>query len=158
MLARTQRKGYDVIRMVNFLKETMKAGQVIGVANGNMSAELLHAAAFDSRIDRIALMNPLLSYLPIVQNKFYDPHKIHHVVPSALTAYDLPDLAASLAPRKLLLLNVNEDISSTDDRFNADDVAVIKAGYEQRNAESQLMIESGALVEKHYGLLLEWMQ
>jgi hypothetical protein len=148
----------DVVRMVDFLKETMKANQIVGVANGNMSAELLHAAAFDSRIDRIALINPLLSYLPIVQNKFYDPHKIHHVVAGALTEYDLPDLSASLAPRKLLLLNVNVGTSSTEAPSNLDDIAVIKAGYVHRKAENQLMIESGALVEKDYDLLMEWIQ
>ena len=41
----------------------------------------------------------------LVVNEYYQPHYILASVAGALPAYDLPDLYALIAPRKLLLVN-----------------------------------------------------
>ena len=73
-------------------------------SNGKAAVPVLHAAALDERIKRVALEEMLVSYDAV------STWKIHYqifsdIVPGALAAYDLPDLAAAIAPRKLTILN-----------------------------------------------------
>ena len=95
-----------------------------------MAPVLLHAAAFDQDITRIALIESYSSYQSIVMNRFYDPKFVHSMVPGALKAYDLPDLAASLAPRKLLMANVTDgNGKNTDVESINKDLDLIKTAY-----------------------------
>ncbi|MBN2410064.1 acetylxylan esterase [candidate division KSB1 bacterium] len=98
----------DIIKTVNYLKsrDDVIPEQIKAVARGDMCPSLLHAAVFDSSITDVALIEPLVSYRSIVQNEYYQPGLIPSTVAGALTAYDLPDLAACIAPRKLLMVNV----------------------------------------------------
>jgi hypothetical protein len=43
--------------------------------------------------------------MSIAVSRFYDPGFILSDVPGALQYYDLPDLAASIAPRRLVIVN-----------------------------------------------------
>jgi hypothetical protein len=65
---------------------------------------LLHAAAFEPGIGGIILERPLLSYHLVAGHRFYD-YDMSATVAGALTAYDLPDLAACCAPRDLVVIN-----------------------------------------------------
>lgn len=96
----------DIIRVVDFLKsrKDTDTGRIGAVAYGAAGPALLHAAAFDTSIQKIALINTPLSYSSIVLNRFYAV-PFECAVAGALLAYDLPDLAACLAPRKLLLVS-----------------------------------------------------
>jgi len=65
---------------------------------------MLHAAALDPRIKKLVLEEMLVGYDAVVT------HRIHRqvfeqIVPSALKFYDLPDLANSLAPRPVWVIN-----------------------------------------------------
>ena len=81
------------------------------------------------------------------------------MVPGALKAYDLPDLAASLAPRKLLMVNVTDGNSkSTDIESISKDLDLIKTAYHFRNADGQLNIVSDKSAEKIFDLYLEWIK
>ena len=80
-----------------------------------MTPVLQHAAAFDTAISRIALIEPLSSYRSIVMNRFYKPGLIQSAVPGSLSAYDLPDLAGSLAPRRLLMINPTDNMGKIMD-------------------------------------------
>ena len=68
---------------------------------------MLHAAAFQKDIESVGLLSPFLSYADIATTKLYKPAYIPHTVSGAIQKYDLPDLMASLCPRKLLILNPN---------------------------------------------------
>jgi hypothetical protein len=62
----------------------------------------MFAALFDDGIRAVAARGGLVSYLSLLESPFcYVPHDV--IVPSALTAGDLCDVAAALAPRPLLL-------------------------------------------------------
>ena len=87
-------------RLVRMLKNDNKITDIYGVARKELSPVLLHAAAFDSSISRIALIEPYSSYMSIVMNHFYSSSFISGTVPGALKAYDLPDLAASSCHRE----------------------------------------------------------
>ena len=104
---------------------------------------LLHAAAFDKSISRIALIEPYSSYLSIVRNRFYTSSFIPGVVPGALKEYDLPDIEASLAPRQLLMAGVTDGYGKTTDTAAiSEDLEIVRNGYKKKNAEENLMILS----------------
>jgi dienelactone hydrolase len=95
----------DLTRLTGILKEQENVEDIYGYARGEMTPVLLHAAAFDPLISGIILMEPLISYHSLVTEKFYKPSFVHAIVPGSHLKYDLPDLAAAVAPRKLLLVN-----------------------------------------------------
>ncbi len=87
-------------------------GNDIGaVARGGMAIPLLHAAAFEESLRKIALIEPLVSFQAIVMNRYYnlDPGAL---VANALTAYDLPDLAAAIAPRRLAIIDAVDHLQT----------------------------------------------
>ena len=149
----------DVVRLTGLLKKNSEISEVYGFARKEMVPVLLHAAAFDPFITHIALIEPYSSYSSIVLNRFHKPSFILNAVPGALKAYDLPDLAASLAPRKLLIAGVTDgNGKSTDVESINKDLAIIKTAYQYRNAGNQLKIVSRETIEKPYNLYMEWIK
>lgn len=129
----------DVVRLADLLKRRHATEEIYGLAREQMAPVLLHAAAFDADITGIALIGPYSSYRSIVMNKEYDPTFLHGTVPGSVGNYDLPDLAASLAPRKLLLFH-STDGRGTYTEDLTEDLSVIKAAYRYRKAGEQLQV------------------
>ena len=115
----------DIVRVLNYLKRQTDVNplKIGAIAFDEMCLALIHAAAFDSSINNISLIGSLISYQSIAMNRF---HKIgitkrpvsdhwHPVevdftwgIASVLTAYDLPDLIGSIAPRKVVLAELRD--------------------------------------------------
>lgn len=95
----------DLSRLLSVVVEHHKGGEIWGAAYGSMGPSLLHAAAFDNRLRKVAICGMYPSYQAVVENERYRPDFVYSMVPGALTSYDLPDLFASLAPRPLLISN-----------------------------------------------------
>lgn len=149
----------DVVRLTRLLQKNNEISRIYGLARKEMAPVLLHAAAFDPAITRIALIEPYSSYRSIVMNRYYNPGFIHSTVAGALEAYDLPDLAASLAPRKLMMAEVTDgNGKNTDNESINKDLSVIKIAYHLRNADEQLNIVSLTPNEKPYDLYMEWIK
>ena len=149
----------DVVRLKMLLKKRGGINEVYGLARREMAPVLLHAAAFDPDITRIALIEPYSSYQSIVMNHFYDSGFIHNTVPGAIGSYDLPDLAAGMAPRKLLIAGATDGYGKkSDQEIIEKDLAIIKAAYQNRKAAGQLNIESLESNEKPYELFTEWIK
>jgi len=77
----------------------------IAVGKGSGTIPLLHAAAMDQKIATLILEEGLVSWMSMVE-KPYHRQQLDNVVPKALRVYDLPDLAAVMAPRTLVLANM----------------------------------------------------
>jgi hypothetical protein len=149
----------DVVSLTRLLKKTCGINEVYGFARKEMAPVLLHAAAFDSAITRIALIEPYSSYRSIVMNRFYDPRFLYSTVPGALKAYDLPDLGASLAPRKLMIAGVTDGYGKNTDTENINmDLAIIKIAYQNKKADGQLNVVYLKPTEKPYDLYMEWIK
>lgn len=111
-------RAQDVISAVDMLaaRSDVELESLSVYSNGKAAVPVLHAAAFDERIKQVTLEEMLVSYEAVGK------WKIHHqifsdIVPGALVAYDLPDLAATLAPRRLTILNaVNPRRNLMDER------------------------------------------
>ena len=91
----------DLNRLASVVRAGDKTTIIIGYAKKEMASVLLHAAAFGGNFDRVIIPDPYISFMSIVENRFYDPSLIMSSVPGALKEYDLADLANSLPPGKL---------------------------------------------------------
>lgn len=110
----------DAARVVRFLeaRNEVDNNRIEGVAFGEMGPVLLHAAAFTRKFSGITLMGSLVSYGSVAMERLYDARFVNQFVAGALAAYDLPDLAASLAPANLRLINPmagNGKMTDSDD-------------------------------------------
>jgi len=130
----------DVTRLTNLLKKDNTIQEIYALAKKQMAPVLLHAASFNKDISRLALIEPYSSYRSIVMSPRYDPKFLHSTVAGAIGKYDLPDLAASLAPRKLLMIGVTDGNGDRSDTSAiAQDLSVIKKAY-QHQAQDKLQI------------------
>jgi cephalosporin-C deacetylase-like acetyl esterase len=118
-------RAQDVMSAVDMLaaRSDVEMASLSVYSNGKAAVPVLHAAAFDERIRQVTLEEMLVSYEAV------SAWKIHHqifsdIVPGALAAYDLPELAATIAPRKLTMLN------AVNPRRKPMDVREVKAQYQ----------------------------
>ena len=108
-----------------------------------MCPVLIHAAAFEESISKIALIEPLSSYRLVVMNQYYSPRLIPSTVAGALTAYDLPDLAGCIAPRDLLMVNITDQNGDrAEPELIESDLDVVRPAYSSAQAENRLRIEN----------------
>ncbi len=149
----------DVVRLTRLLKRNPEIDRIYGLAWQEMGPVLLHAAAFDQSISRIALVETYSSYQSIVMNRFYAPKFIHSTVAGSLESYDLADLAAALAPRKLLMVDVTDGTGNMKDVDSINkDMSVIHTVYQNGNAGDQLTIITRGVAENLYDLFLVWIE
>jgi hypothetical protein len=117
----------DIVRVANFLKtqNDVDIRKIGAIAWDELCIPLIHSAAFDSSIKNISLIGSLISYGSVVKNRFYKigitripGHDYWHPVrvdfkwgvASALTAYDLPDLVGAIAPRKVAMIELKDQM------------------------------------------------
>jgi cephalosporin-C deacetylase-like acetyl esterase len=96
----------DILRGLDvFAEQNLSGGDVIGFAKGIAGVALLHAAALDARLGEVIVEGGLISYDAVARTPIHR-RIMAGVVPGVLGRYDLPDLAASLAPRALSLVDL----------------------------------------------------
>lgn len=139
----------DAERLAILLKKDPRFVEVCAVAKGDMSSVLFHTAAFTPVFDRIALIAPLTSYHAIVSERFYSSRFIHNAIPGALRHYDLPDLAASLAPIRLMVHGAVDGTGKISDSEQIrEDLSIIKRGYTDKNAGENFIVTNGENFDK----------
>lgn len=115
----------DIIRVFNYLTLHGQVGSKIGaIGIDEMCIPLMHAAAFEPGLDNLLFSGAPISYRSIVMNDLYKIGLVYNDdgywhpweidfswgVAGALTAYDLPDLVACLAPRKVVLVGLKNQL------------------------------------------------
>lgn len=110
----------DIIRVLKYLKGRSDVNQekIGAIGIGEMCLPLIHAAAFDPAIKNLILKGALISYKSVATNRKFmigltkrenggthHPYDIDFTwgIANVLAAYDLPDLVGSIAPRKVVL-------------------------------------------------------
>ncbi len=132
----------DVTRVVNFLKSRsdVDANKIGAIAIGDMCPTLLHAAVFDKSISKTVLVGSVVSYRAIVMNKMYKLN-FSSAVAGALTAYDLPDLAGCIAPRKLLLMEVKDHMNeAASSSLVEKELAFTRSAYSSKYVSENLKV------------------
>lgn len=143
----------DVIKLAHLINKEKPENEIYCIAHEELSPALLHAAAFDPVILKIMLINPYSSYRSIAESQYYDSKFIFSIVPGALTAYDLPDLAATLAPRKLFIFGTK----NIDEKTALRDIEIIESKYNNTSSQNLKIVssDSGKVLED---LFIDWLR
>jgi len=149
----------DLIRLVRLLKLNDGFTEISGFARKELVPVLLHAAAFTNDFGAVVLFEPYSSYKSIVMSRYYNPLFIPGTVPGALREYDLPDLAAKLAPHKLFISGVTDGSGGVNDTSGINkDLGIIKKAYQLQNANKNLIILTGNSSSNKYDILFDWIK
>ena len=161
----------DIVRVVNYLKTRpdVYSGNIGAVGIGDMGVPLLHAAAFDSSISNITLIGPLISYRSVAMNRYYrsglteragggvgHPYEVDFDwgITGVLTGYDLPDLLACIAPRKVVLADIRDHmLEPASQELVKLETAFPARVYSSKNALENLNIVSSFA---SLGTLVDW--
>lgn len=131
----------DIARLAAVINPPGSKTRISGFARDEAGIVLLHAAAFTGAFEELILVDHLSSFSSIVLNRFYDHKYIPYTVPAALTAYDLPDLAVSLAPARLVITGMKD---GNGERGDTESIRIaeetIKKGYLLKGAAEMLEI------------------
>ncbi len=98
----------DILRGLDLLaaRDDVDPGRLSGIGRNTAAVPLLYAAVFDTRLRSIALEGMLLSYDAVATTRIHR-FVFEQIVPGALVDFDLPDLAAALAPRDVWISDSN---------------------------------------------------
>lgn len=147
----------DINRLATWAEKFFGTDEIYCVAKGHAAPEALHAALLDHQIKRLALIGPYSSYRAIVEDEYYFSGYIHSLVPRALSAYDLPVLAALYAPGKLLVCNPVDGQGKENNYVTiAEDMDVIRKGYSSHHNSGDLLIVEGVDDASQHSALLNW--
>jgi cephalosporin-C deacetylase-like acetyl esterase len=127
----------DVLAVIAGLPRETQV-HVIGV--GEAGPVALHVAALEPRVKRVTLEGSVLSWSNVVQTPI-SYGQLANVVPGVLQVYDLPDLAATLAPRALTIRNpvdATQRPVSEAELYAAYEVC--RSAYEREKAAKQLQL------------------
>lgn len=129
----------DAVKLIRLLRKEFPYSEITGFARKGMAPVLLHSAIIDGNISGMILAEPYSSYRSIVMNRFYNTKFILSAIPEGLVHYDLPDLAAAFAPRKLFIAGMTDGNGTF--LGLEEDIEVIKAEYLRKVAVDRLTIE-----------------
>ncbi|HUR56691.1 MAG TPA: acetylxylan esterase [Opitutaceae bacterium] len=132
----------DVMRVVRFAeaKYQVAPDDLIGFARGESAPMLLHTAAIAGVFGKIAILDAPLSYRSLVTSLRFAPKYLAAAVPAALTAYDLPDLIACVAPRSVLVVDPRDGMGELAEKATiAQEMAVTTRAYAQNPARLKMV-------------------
>lgn len=149
----------DIVRVVNMLKNRSDVDEhkIGAVAFDELCPALLHAAAFEPSISKTVLIGAPISYCEIVNHKLYKYSlTFQWGVAGALEAYDLPDLAGCIAPRKLLLAELKDCMKEPASKQLIDrELAFPREIYSKNNAPNNLKVIDWS-ADKNIDEIIDW--
>lgn len=161
----------DIIRVVDYLKscDNVDAKKIGAIGINEMCLPLIHAAAFDHSISTIELVGSPVSYRSIAMNRIYKigltptgnkgighPYEVNFSwgIAGILTAYDLPDLIACMAPRKVVLVNLKDQtLESASTDLIKQDMTFPRSVYSYKGVSDNLRIITSY---DNVGDLVDW--
>jgi dienelactone hydrolase len=161
----------DITRVAKYLGNTegVDKDRIGAVAKDLMCIPLIHAAAFEPLIANVTLMGPLVSYRSVAMNRFYrvgitkneggglwHPYEVNFSwgIGGVLTAYDLPDLIACIAPRKVAISGIKDQmLEQASNELIDKEMEFAKAVYVIKNVPSNLRISSSS---EDLNATIEW--
>jgi cephalosporin-C deacetylase-like acetyl esterase len=133
---------FTVLRAIEFLRSRWDVEKdrisIIGVGRGGLWG--LYAAAIDSNVSHCVMLRSLDAYKSLTERRRHN-HHFSIYLPGCLQQYDLPQVAACIAPRPLTIVN---PVNSRKERRDATEVqrefALASAIYKLRGAPQKLRI------------------
>ncbi|MBN2290737.1 MAG: acetylxylan esterase [Candidatus Glassbacteria bacterium] len=149
---------YDLLKTVEYLVASGTADDN-GIALAGRSScgpPALYAAALDSRIRGVVLDSALVSFSELVNSKY---HKYNFIdfLPRVLADHDLPQVAGSLAPRPLWLLNSLDAMKQQKDRQLVEqDYQWARDSYREQKAGKKFRVGAYSAVKDRIQLYQDW--
>jgi pimeloyl-ACP methyl ester carboxylesterase len=131
---------FDLLAVLNALTaENHQGAEVIGV--GMAAPVVLHAAALEPGIEQVTLERGVVSWSAVVRTPI-SHNQLSNAVPGALRVYDLPDLAALLAPRALTIRGAVDPVGEPVSQEALERAyARCKTAYEQQKSAARLVLQ-----------------
>jgi len=150
----------DILRITHYVNKDFEEFETVSaIASGASGSELLHAAVFEERIQKIGLLFPFISFADIVLNRDYSPALIPSTVAGAIETYDLPDLMAALSPRKLMIINpLSENGDPAGDEQKSCRLSYPRIVYNQKGLEDHfkhMVVDEG---KPMYEEIIKWLK
>jgi hypothetical protein len=116
----------DILAIVTALRKHPATAQrrIRVAAAGRLTVPALFAAALDKRIEGLYLSGGLTSFREVVDSELYK-QSFANFVPGLLNHTDLPEVAASIAPRRIVLAGA---VNARDETADVATVRQIYAG------------------------------
>ena len=133
---------HDLLAVIAQLPDDSLADlHLLGV--GKAGPIVLHAATLSPRVKRVTLERSLLSWSAVAETPLSND-QLTNVVPGVLAVYDLPELAALLAPRPLTIRSPVDPVGAAVARTVMEEAyALVKTAYGKQKAEKHLRLEAG---------------
>ena len=150
----------EIVATTQYLRSRadIRPGGIAAVACGALGPALLHAALVEDAIGPVAVVGSLMTWQAVVRERDATTD-FAAVVPGALVAYDLPDLAACLAPRPLLFVNPMDGRDEPVGQERAEAVwDVARRAYAGRQASAALELRDRVAEEAIGGILEGWLK
>jgi hypothetical protein len=131
----------DVLSVAAAMDIDGRGVHLVGV--GAAAPVALHAALLDARIRRLTLDEMVVSWTSVATTDI-TVNQLTNVVPGVLEVYDLPDVAAALAPRPLTLRSPLDaagnpvGLSVLEEAYG-----VARSSYAEKGAAAALVLEGG---------------
>ncbi len=161
----------NIVIVVNALGrlENVDPGRIAGLGINEMCIPLIHAAAFSNKIKSLVLAGPIVSYRSVALNRdyrigfttrkdggYWHPYEVdfNWGVGGALTSYDLPDLIAGIAPRKVIMTGIrNEMLQPASDELIKQELSYPFSVYSSKNIPRNIMMGPP---DMSYSSMLQW--
>jgi dienelactone hydrolase len=132
----------DVNRLSGYIHQRFPDRKIAGASRGDMNAVLLHASCMNPQIKALVMLNPLISYASIVLNQFYSMDNLYSAPGGVLSAYDLSDLVACLAPNPIMMLNtLDQNLQPASQGHVNETYQFARLVYKNQKAADRLMIK-----------------
>ena len=133
------------------------SGRLTLIGRGILGPAALHAAAIDRRFTSTMIIDAPMSWVSMVETRMYDNATGSTIVPSALTKYDLPDLAGTLSPANLLIVDPRDGAGNPMGRRAINDISSIIAKRYASNS-GNLSIETSSDTLSDEDILFRWLR
>lgn len=150
----------EIERIIRFVRQKEAAvGQVSIVTTGVLSSDALHAAVlFDDDIDALALIDPLVSYKSLIENREYQTKLISSSVAGAVEAYDLPQLVKALRHKKILMINPVKGDGVLAGAKEMEEIYSRQAGTGKTGSADNLSILYFERDQNYFDTILDWLR
>lgn len=131
----------EIQLLTEFIQKKLGTTSISAVGVGTFVPDVLHATLLNPAISRLALLNGLATYRSLLEQEQYLPRYVPSVVAGAIATYDLPDLVAALAPRKVWLSGVVNGAGQPIDALELERMYSTKAKHVTIVGESDKLAE-----------------
>jgi hypothetical protein len=133
----------DVVRCLDYTmqRDDVDSRRLHVISKGRAGLWCLYAAVLDERISNLCCAGTLLSYRLLAQSDRYR-YGADVFVPDMLHHFDLPEVAAAIAPRPLVFIRPNDAMMKAVDSSQAEEVYEwTQSAYRIAGAEKSFRIE-----------------